>query len=486
MLKRIRLRYIIFSFLFALVLVNILGALISLMYTYRTQNMYSHMVDRDINALIAAQKLEKSLIMQKGLLTYYFLTEDINWLKQLDAYHQEFEKWIKTARLITYQDKPRAVLNDIEAQYVRYVVSRDDVVSLYKNGDKKKGSEKHWQVRDQFFNIFEQCETYKTIHETNISNVQKKYHREGRFITLLIYIAMPLAVLLGLFLALIIFRQILDPIRNLVFEVDNKSNNQLLSNEVAAIGQRIHQLMDNMDQTQNKLEKSKKHLIQSEKMAMVGKLAAGVAHSIRNPLTSVKMRLFSLQRNLVLSSVQKEDFEVISDEISQIDTIVRNFLEFSRRPKLKYSQTSPSDVVDMTLVLLTHRIESYNVSVEIDRVDKLPAIWIDTDQIKEVLVNIILNACDAIGSGGKIIIQEKMENTVNGNTLIIRIIDNGLGIPETISEKIFEPFFSTKTEGSGLGLSIARSIIEAHDGYITIESKEGRGSAVEITLPYRI
>jgi len=483
MLKRIRLRYIIFLFVFALVLINITGAGISLIYTYHTQNMNDHMVIHDIHALIAAQKLEKSLIMQKGLVTYYFLSDDINWLKKLDNYHQDFENWINKARNITYQDEPRAVLNEIESQYIRYRLSRDNVIALYKTGNKKNATENHWHVRDQFFNIFERCEKYKSIHEKNISELQQKYRKQGKLLTLLIYIAMPFSILLGIVLSFIIFRQILDPIKNLVFEVDTKSNRKLLSNEVTAIKTQIRDLMNNMDQTQNRLEKSEKHLILSEKMAMVGKLAAGVAHSIRNPLTSVKMRLFSLQRNLVLSKIQKEDFEVISDEINQIDTIVRNFLEFSRRPKLKFSQISPSDVMDMTLVLLNHRIESFNVKIEIDREKKLPDIWIDSDQMKEVFVNILMNACDAIGSGGKIIIQEKIKNTDSGKKILIRIIDNGLGIPENMVEKIFEPFFSTKTDGSGLGLSIAKSIIEAHEGDIFIESKEGKGAGFVIALP---
>ena len=106
-----------------------------------------------------------------------------------------------------------------------------------------------------------------------------------------------------------------------------------------------------MDTTRIELEQSREHLLQSEKLAQIGKLAAGVAHSIRNPLTSVKMRLFSLERTLSLSAAQKEDFDVISEEIRHIDTIVGNFLEFSRPPKLKIQKASPSEVVDMAVQL---------------------------------------------------------------------------------------------------------------------------------------
>ena len=111
----------------------------------------------------------------------------------------------------------------------------------------------------------------------------------------------------------------------------------------------------------SELAKSREHLLQAEKMAMVGKLAAGMAHSIRNPFTSVKMRLFSMGRTLQMTLAQKEDFEVISEEIRHIDTIVQNFLEFSRPPKLVMQSISPSTVVDNTLQLLAHRLKSYEV-----------------------------------------------------------------------------------------------------------------------------
>jgi len=217
----------------------------------------------------------------------------------------------------------------------------------------------------------------------------------------------------------------------------------------------------------------------------VGKLAAGVAHSIRNPLTSVKMRLFSVERSLELSPTQKEDVEVISEEIRQIDTIVQNFLEFSRPPKLKMQKISPSDVVDNALELLRHRLESYNVAMELRRQNHLPVISADPEQLKEVLVNIIVNACEAMESGGTILIEED-EGALNPvkQVAVIRLIDDGPGIPNALQGKIFQPFFSTKEEGIGLGLSIATRIINEHGGWLEVQSEQGKGAAFVISLPF--
>jgi signal transduction histidine kinase len=198
------------------------------------------------------------------------------------------------------------------------------------------------------------------------------------------------------------------------------------------------------------------------------------------------MRLFSLGRTLDLSVTQKEDFEVISEEVGHIDTIVQNFLEFSRPPKLKMQKVSPSEVVDMVLQLLEHRLKSYDVDIEVIRKQALPEIELDPEQLKEVLVNLIINACEAMGGGGSMAIHEEgsFEESL-GRVVVIRLTDNGPGISESIRERIFEPFFTTKEEGSGLGLSIASRIVEEHGGKLDVTSIEGEETTFSITLPVK-
>lgn len=323
----------------------------------------------------------------------------------------------------------------------------------------------------------------------------------------------PAGALLGLLLGWVLLRQVLGPIRQLALgaaingqmhEAGNTATTATQaaetegqpagpanvpavrqSDEVRAVGELVAGLLRDVDETQALLKESREHLMQAEKLALVGQLAAGVAHSVRNPLTSVKMRLFSLERGLDLSPAQREDFEVISEEIRHLDTIVRNFLEFSRTPKPKLQHISPSDIVDMTLVLLKHRLETYGVDVRVVRDQPLPAIDADAEQLKEVLVNLILNACDAMGENGDIEIAEEtgfMEPL--GRVIILRLTDSGPGIPPDVAEKIFQPFFSTKEEGTGLGLAIAKRILEEHGGYIHLRPYErGQGASFVIVLP---
>ena len=294
----------------------------------------------------------------------------------------------------------------------------------------------------------------------------------------------PLVVVLGVLLAYILIKQILGPIRQLALTTTPANPGTRVPDEVKALSTRVYSLIEDVDQAQTELERSQEHLVQSGKWAMVGKLAAGVAHSIRNPLTSVNMRLFSLKRSLAMSDSQQEDFQVISEEIRHIDAIVRNFLEFSRPPKLKIQRISPSHVVDMALVLLRHRLESYGVEVKLDRAARLPAVLTDPDQLKEVLVNLVLNACEVMVGGGTITIREAaVKDSRLGPAVVIRVSDTGPGIPKSIQDQVFQPFFSTKEEGTGLGLSIATRIIADHGGRLELESREPEGAIFIITLP---
>jgi len=486
MWKYISLRARIFLLLGTLIFTSLVGGLVTIWHIGTTDVLLTTLIDKNMASFQAAAGLEIALLSQKGYLTYYFLDSNPEWLEKLEENHQSFLSWLRKAHNSATTPIMTEILNKIDTKYRKYVVGREQVIDLYKAGRREQGAKLHWEIRLQFLEIYELCENYKLVNHGMISEIKKESLAQARFIKTLALVVMPTVLLLGLLLAYILIKQLLEPIRQLSLKTGLRAGAPREPDEVKALSRRVHDLIVNVDQAQTKLEESQEHLLQSEKMAMVGKLAAGVAHSIRNPLTSVKMRLFSMGRTLDLTPTQKEDFEVISEEIRHIDTIVANFLEFSRPPKLLMQKVSPSDVVDMALQLLQHRLESYNVEVKLKRRHPLPEVWADTDQLKEVLVNLLTNACEAMKSGGVIIIQEGETFLQSiGQVVTIQVSDNGPGIPESIHDKIFQPFFTTKEEGTGLGLSIAARILGEHGGWLDLESQEGQGTTFTINLPYR-
>jgi signal transduction histidine kinase len=485
MWKHLSLRARILILLIALVLTTIGGGLVTLWHNEATDALLTNLIDQNVASYHAAEELENALLQQKGYLTYYFLDGNPDWLKEIARYNRAFEEWLEKARKSAYTEAMREIIGQIGVQYHQYVIARERVIALYREGKKEAGAKLHWEIRHQYVEILNLCQRYKVTHEYAISRVRTESQARARFINAFAMVAVPAVALLGVLLAYILIKQILGPIRQLALAATPAAPGAQVPDEVKALSSRVHSLIEDVDQAQTELTRSQEHLVQSGKWAMVGKLAAGVAHSIRNPLTSVNMRLFSLKRSLAMSSSQQEDFEVISEEIRHIDTIVRNFLEFSRPPKLKMQQISPSAVVDMALVLLRYRLESYGVEVKLIRKDRLPEIWADPDQLKEVLVNLVLNACEVMVNGGVITIREEVKKAEPrlGRAVVIRVSDNGPGIPESVGAKIFQPFFSTKEEGTGLGLSIASRIIEEHGGRLELDSTANQGAAFIMTLP---
>jgi signal transduction histidine kinase len=484
MWKRLSLRARILILLIALVLTTIGGGLVTLWHNEATDSLLTSLLEKNVASYHAAEELQTALLQQRGYLTYYFLDGNPEWLKEIERYNRTFEEWLEKARKSAYTEAMREIIAQIDGQYHQYVMARERVIALYREGKKEAGAKLHGEIRHQYGEILNLCQRYKVTHEYAISRERTESRARARFINAFALVAMPAVAVLGVLLAYILIKQILGPIRQLALSAAPAAPGAQVPDEVKALSSRMHSLIEDVDQAQTELTRSQEHLLQSGKWAMVGKLAAGVAHSIRNPLTSVNMRLFSLKRSLAMSQSQQEDFEVISEEIRHIDTIVRNFLEFSRPPKLKMQQISPSAVVDMALVLLRYRLDSSGVEVKLIRKDRLPEIWADPDQLKEVLVNLVLNACEVMVNGGVITIREEEKGEAPlGPAAVIRVSDNGPGIPESVRDKVFQPFFSTKEEGTGLGLSIASRIIEEHGGRLELESKAKKGAAFVITLP---
>jgi signal transduction histidine kinase len=484
MAEQISLRAKIFFLVGCLSLAAVASVLLTTWMSCRIGLALTSQIDGHLAALDVARDLERSLAMQSVFLNRYLLDGQGSLLNELDQQRRMFGESLKRARETSMTGDEREVLSEIESKHLRYSYVQERLIELRKGGRGEPDSRSDQELDGQLRAILELCEQYKRMNDQRIGHVRAEIQAQDRTVNMLAVAAVPVVLVLGLTLVYLLTRQVLDPIRELALLTHPSDRSERVTDEVKALSRRVHSLLEDVDQTQSELQISREHLLQSGKLAMVGKLAAGVAHSVRNPLTSVKMRMFSLGRSLKLSADQKEDFDVISDEIRHIDTILQNFLEFSRPPKLKMQRISPSDVVDAAIQLLRHRIESYGVAVELYRKRRLPEIEGDPEQLKEVVANLIINACEAMTEGGMITVQEEAGLTEPmGRVAVIKISDNGPGIPESIQDQVFQPFYSTKEEGTGLGLSIAVRIIEDHQGWLNLRSRRGKGATFTITIP---
>lgn len=236
----------------------------------------------------------------------------------------------------------------------------------------------------------------------------------------------------------------------------------------------------------HRLTESQAIIARQEKLASLGSLAAGVAHEIRNPLTAIKVRLFSLKRTLSEAGVDAEDAEVIGGEISRLERIVREFLHFARPSEPELVDAPAARILSEVRDLLKPQLEKVSITVQMEVNESL---WVraDTAQIKQVLINLIQNAAESIERNGVIILCVRpgpaLAGKPAGTTVAIEVSDSGKGIPPDVQKRLFDPFFTTKEGGTGLGLSTAARIVEKHDGELRYETELNRGTTFRIVLP---
>jgi two-component system NtrC family sensor kinase len=233
------------------------------------------------------------------------------------------------------------------------------------------------------------------------------------------------------------------------------------------------------------LKQRQEQLIRSEKMAALGQLSAGIAHEIRNPLTSIKIFIQSLGKEIDLDDLQKEDFRIVMKEIDRINENITRFLNFARPEEPLFQAIDVSALVKETVNLLAAKIKNSGIRLDISLPEEHPPVEGDPKQLVQVFLNLLLNAIEAMPQGGTLTISSSVKVNPDSRQGFLQLVikDTGHGVPEKDRPYLFDPFFTMKTGGTGLGLSIVYSIIQKHNGRIEVESELEKGSSFILSLP---
>ncbi|MDD9304943.1 MAG: PAS domain-containing protein [Desulfobacter sp.] len=224
-----------------------------------------------------------------------------------------------------------------------------------------------------------------------------------------------------------------------------------------------------------------KKMMQQEKLVSIGRLSAGVAHEINNPLTTILTSSMLLQEDLEQGTSMYDELSIISNEALRCRKIVKSLLDFARETKSIKRPEDMNAVITESLVLTRKQAKFKDIDLDMSLARSLPALSIDKDKIQQTIINLTLNAIEATPPGGKIRIFSKLLE--DKNAIEVQVSDTGEGIPASNLDKIFEPFFTTKKSGTGLGLAITHGIIEQHAGRIFATSTPGKGTQFHIRLP---
>ena len=293
-----------------------------------------------------------------------------------------------------------------------------------------------------------------------------------------------MAILVGIAGSIIMARTISKPIKKLVKSAKAISQGNLDLKVDVTSRDEVGVLTEAFRNMAEKLNTHINELIRAEKLAVMGKIAASIAHEVRNPLDAIKGSAEYLQKKYHEDGTITRFTTIIKDEINEVAKFLDEYLQFARPATPRFTPTNINSVLDETLHLAENLIEQNRIKVNKELETDLPLLMADSKQMKQVFMNIILNSIEAMPSGGVLGIHTFKE-LLNGELkdVAVEFSDTGKGISRDKVEKIFEPFYTTKEEGSGLGLSISQGIIERHKGKIVVESEEGKGSTLRIILP---
>ena len=489
-----------------LVIVNVA----MIIYINRLQGITETMLDTNVSGLLAAERLEGVISEQRRSVANFLLTGDEGWTKRLLDGRNAFTSRRQDIQTIVHTPQEIDDLRRIDAFYEAFGKAQDEVISRYRQGHGAEALVLFNANRERVEILQSACGELIQFNERTISETRDRVLRTNATARLAIYGVALAGVLLGALLGMAIARSITRPIAELILKVRSEGGNIVervkLSEDspMESLGKGVESLMEKVQSVSADLARSEEMLVQAGKLAVAGQLAAGIAHEIRNPLTALKTMVFALRSDFSPEDPKAVDFNVMSEELEQMERSIQRLLDFARPPEPAFAPVLLHQAVANAQILLSSQVRSQGAQVE-THVD--PDIVVQADQrlIEQVFVNLILNALQAMPDGGKLSVTARQktgegewEHRRGGKSPIppfprspspgwveVEVVDAGIGIPEGLIDRIFDPFATGREGGTGLGLAIVRKVVEQHGGQITARNRPEGGAVFTVILPLR-
>jgi signal transduction histidine kinase len=302
-----------------------------------------------------------------------------------------------------------------------------------------------------------------------------------------LYGLVALGPLVSAFLGFVFISGLTRPVKVLVASTRKLKGGEL-DHRVPQLKDEFGELAEAFNEMAGSLKEQIQKMRRTEQMVVVGELAAGLAHEIKNPMAGIKVAMSVLSEESYITSEDKAVLQKVVAEITQLEGLMRNFLNFTKPQKPRLESVNVNQVLNTTLTFhLKHQAlgtgESGKIQI-VKELGELPRTQADPTQLQQIFLNLFLNALHAMPRGGELGIRTHLEG--DGKMIRIEISDTGIGIREDLIDKVFQPFFTTKQKGTGLGLAISRQMIEQHDGTISVANRPGGGVLFTILLPVKV
>jgi two-component system, NtrC family, sensor kinase len=304
--------------------------------------------------------------------------------------------------------------------------------------------------------------------------------REERSIQLLVGLSL-LTLAVGIVTSLYA-RRVLRPLSAVTERARAVAGGDLTPREIARTDDEIGELAQTFEDMVAAIRKARAEVVQAERLATIGKMAAHITHEVRNPLSSMSLNLELLEEELMELGPEPESAQLVAairGEVERLSRTAEQYLAAAREPRLQLEQEDLGELVRECHAFVRIELQRANLSSDVVVEPDLPVVEVDEGQIRQALVNLLRNAREAMAEGGSVWLQ-----VIRAGAMVrVRIEDDGPGIPDNLRASIFDPFYTTKRHGTGLGLAVTRSIVEAHGGTIACHARPGGGTIFDIDLP---
>ena len=399
---------------------------------------------------IADHIQEKILELNNSVLRFGAYHDTDAWTSFQSVSH-ELDGWIDDQRAVLSTDSERRLLDLINTNYDYYVAAAHEIEKRVQNSALNSIGLKDFEdFEKQSQRLLKLGFLLADAHRASMDSFLEDSKKSLGYLRFLLVTSLALLLLAGAGLAVVVYGELIAPLR--VRLVENQA------------------LMD-----------------RQEKLASLGLLAAGVAHEIRNPLTAIKAWLFIQQKQFAPGSPERSDAEIIGNEISRLERIVKDVLLLGRPSEPNLARVSAEQMLKQVQILLAPQLQKSNIDLTLENSAPPALIRVDPQQIQQVLINLIQNAAESIRCDGKVTLRVRTGTKRLGDrqseVVILEVSDTGKGIPPQVEKRLFDPFFTTKDAGTGLGLSIAARIVEKHGGALQYQTQINRGTTFGIVLP---
>jgi two-component system, NtrC family, sensor histidine kinase HydH len=461
------------------------ACLLSAWYVNRLQTNLASILSENVASLQAAKQLEINVRRLRFHCLLYLNDRNPALLAKINEDHERFEKFLEVAKETANTPREAACVRNMKEGFKSYLDEFDHLRKEAKDG----GPPPRFPDADPLRHVLDPCDEYFDINERAMEETAEESTRVAeqlRVMMLVLGLGGPLG---GLLSGYGIARGLSRSIHRLSVQVQDMA--QYLEQDVGSVqltpggdiqqlDHQIQHVVRRVAEVADRLQQHQREMLRAEQLSAVGQLAASMAHEIRNPLTSIKMLVEAGLRTQKPKPVTVENLNVIHTEIARLERTVQGFLDFARPAALQRSSCDLRDVLAQAVELVRARARQQNVGIELRSTEKPVTLGIDRDRFCSVLVNLFINALDAMPGGGRLEIALSDSSRLG---VLLTIADTGNGIPPEIAGRLFAPFSSTKATGSGLGLSICKRVIEEHGGTIAAANRASGGACFTLSLP---